>query len=551
MRRRQRRVHRRQQARKGGAHRLSADEYTEHERCSQLGSAESFIHWCENYVSIIGERGECLFRLWPGQRRMVEPLVSGEFLVILKGRQLGFTWLLAAYCLWLLVFRSNTTIFVVNQETMYAEEFIRRVDFMHERLPAWCQRRVSKRTEKRLRFGTGGMGSEIIAVAGGSKAARSFTADLAIFDEASRIPEFAATLGAVQPAIEKRQGQIVNLTTSAGPVAGFYDLWMATYGDHGELLDDKGRGPTGFMPFFVHWSEAPGRGGDWYDRQKALLDALSPVLIKQEYPNSIQEAWEQAAGRCFPGFGPTNIGKVSITADYLRYRSIDWGETKSAYVVLWVATLPFAPPGLVVHPDCVNTIREMTHYRFDEDTGRPLKGDDHTCDALRYLVTTANLRGFVYIYREVYRVESLALGWTPMKEIREIHEMSGWVRGGVRDREAWRAGRDGERFETTVFDRSLGKMGALFAEHGIPATPCKRLGGRAAGKQYKDPAYAELLEGIRFVNNLIDGTEVIEHRIEITRQPGLRRVAGRPVTTSLIERRRRRLAEEYLRKRRS
>jgi len=47
-------------------------------------------------------------------------------------------------------------------------------------------------------------------------------------------------------------------------------------------------------------------------------------------------------------------------------------------------------PGLLIHPRCVNTIREFTRYRYadDRDTKgelRPLKEDDHAMDALRYL----------------------------------------------------------------------------------------------------------------------------------------------------------------------
>lgn len=529
---------------------LTPAEEAEYLRCWEPQSEAKFVYWCESHVRIIGDRGECPFILWPGQRRMVGPLVRGLFLMILKGRQLGFTWLFAAYFLWLLMFRKSITIFVVNQELMYAEEFITRIEFMHSRLPEWCKREISKQTEKRMHFGESGGVSRIIAIAGGTKAARSFTADYALFDEASRIADFAATVGAVQPAIEKRDGQIACLTTSAGPVEGFYDLWTATYGDHGEKLNAAGCGPTGFTPFFLHWSEAPGREGDWYDRQKALLDALSPVLVKQEYPKTIQEAWEQAAGRCFPQFGPMNFGTVSVTRDFVRYRAVDWGETKSAYVVLWIAVLPKAPPGLLVHPDCVNTIREMTHYRFDEATGRPRKGEDHTVDALRYAVTTFKLTGLVFVYREIYRPQSLTLGYTPMKEIKELHEMSGWQRGGITDRESWQPGRKAELFENTVFDRSLGKMGALFRDHKIPCKASVQLKGRSVGKEYKDPVYAELLEGIRFINNLIDGTELIATRVAVRRPKAPMMAAGIPESVGSIDRRRRALAEQYLRRRR-
>ena len=48
---------------------------------------------------------------------------------------------------------------------------------------------------------------------------------------------------------------------------------------------------------------------------------------------------------------------------------------------------------LKIHPRCVNLIREMQMYRYDDKTKvseagepKPLKLDDHLTDALRYLI---------------------------------------------------------------------------------------------------------------------------------------------------------------------
>ena len=494
-----------------------------------------------------GVTGPELFHLWPGQLRMAEMLVRGDWALALKGRQVGFTWLIAAWVLWNLMFRRQCRAFVVAHEVPYAEEFVRRVRFIWEGLPTWCKATLTKDTEKRLIFDTGGMGAEIRAMAGGGKSARSLTGDLVIFDEASRIDDFVGTMAAVQPVIEKRGGQIVVLSTSAGPVGGYYALWKGTFGDAGELLDSNGRGPTMFSPLFVHWSEVPGRDKAWFDQQKATLEILDPILVKQEYPNTIAEAWEFAAGRIHPAFGAAHIGDIpKMGREFIRFRAVDWGENKSAYVVLWVAILERSPPALLVSPSCPNTIRELSNYRFDEDTHRPMEGGDHTVDALRYLVTTFNLTGLVYVYRETYVLQSLSKGWTLMKQVKDIHEQSGWVRGDILSPNHWAPGRNAEVFQNTVCDRSPGGYYRHFRDHQIPSVGNVRLKGWTQEGIIRDDPYAEKMAGLQMVNALIDGTEPIEKWVSVVRNEKAVVAAGMHVSTSLIDRRRRQLARSLL-----
>lgn len=52
-------------------------------------------------------------------------------------------------------------------------------------------------------------------------------------------------------------------------------------------------------------------------------------------------------------------------------------------------------PMLQIHPKCVNLIREMQSYQFSEKAvdEKPVKTDDHACDALRYLAVGAISKG--------------------------------------------------------------------------------------------------------------------------------------------------------------
>lgn len=498
----------------------TSEEMAEWLWCSPLSGFAGFAAFCDRHVWIQDKvsGGEARFILWPGQRRIARLMVLGLWLLCLKGRQTGFTWLAAAYCLWRLIYTPLYLAAVINQKKEYAQDFKRRVLWMYARLPPFLQLEITKDDVDILRFERERHGAELRVLVGDEDAGRSFTGNLAIVDEASRVPNLGPTLTAMLPAMA--HGQVMMITTSAGPTGEFHNQWTKTYGTHGELLNAERVGPTGFRPEFIHWSERPGRDRAWYEAEKRRLDQISPVAVKQEHPDTIEEAWEHAAGRVYPLFASaTHVGDIAIPPHAERYRFIDWGETRSAYVVLWAAYIP-GPPGFLVSPQCPNTIREFLSYRLDEEPPHhPLKENDHTCDAVRYGVTTCRLRGLVYVYREVYRTDSLERGWNPMKEIEEIHTLSGWRLTHHNDRERWRPGRDGERFVTTVCDRSWGKAIAQLREFGIPARPAVRLRGpKVKGGQSADRPESEILEGVRQVSALIEGTHDLDRRVEVTRE---------------------------------
>lgn len=50
-------------------------------------------------------------------------------------------------------------------------------------------------------------------------------------------------------------------------------------------------------------------------------------------------------------------------------------------------------PALYIHRGCSNLREELSSYRFREDSEKPVKENDHACDALRYLVFGEHKRG--------------------------------------------------------------------------------------------------------------------------------------------------------------
>lgn len=69
------------------------------------------IYFFKKYVFIQHPtKGRLIFNTFPFQDKIFESFVNNDYTVILKARQLGLSTLVAAYSLWLMLFRDDTNI---------------------------------------------------------------------------------------------------------------------------------------------------------------------------------------------------------------------------------------------------------------------------------------------------------------------------------------------------------------------------------------------------------------------------------------------------------
>src|SRR5258708_31346272 len=85
-----------------------------------------YFCWRHVFVEDANTRASALFKFWPCQRQAAKMLVAGEWLCILKPRRIGMTWLLAAYAVWKVTFFKRKTVVIVNQDKVYAADFLDR-----------------------------------------------------------------------------------------------------------------------------------------------------------------------------------------------------------------------------------------------------------------------------------------------------------------------------------------------------------------------------------------------------------------------------------------
>jgi hypothetical protein len=236
------------------------------------------------------------FKLWPGQERVVPTMTTSKKVIILKARQLGLTWLTAAYCLWRAIFSYNALVVVVSgsrEET--AIEFLDRVKFIFDSLPEWMKPTVKTRNLKELHFGIEGLGADkglnsvIKSVPSTPDAGQGKTISLLVMDESALNRYCKEIYSAAKPTLEHAEGQLVVISNPSKDKPG----WSWTR----DIYTGSMRGDNDFDRIFLNWECVPGREDGFVAQLRR--DGFDDDDIAMQYPTTEEEAISALLGSYF------------------------------------------------------------------------------------------------------------------------------------------------------------------------------------------------------------------------------------------------------------
>lgn len=225
------------------------------------------------------------FALWDAQEALLADMTANRLLLILKARQLGISWLVCAYALWLCLYKPGKVVLAFSKGQEEANELTRRVTVMYERLPEALRATlpsVEKSNTEEVAWSNGSRFKSMPATQG---AGRTFTASLAIMDEAAFMGYADKLYTSLKPTIDGG-GQLIVLSTANGRSNLFYELCQRAVA-----------GVGGFVFRFLPWWARPGRDAAWYAATEA--DAVDSALMRQEYPATPEEAFEATEVNAF------------------------------------------------------------------------------------------------------------------------------------------------------------------------------------------------------------------------------------------------------------
>lgn len=255
------------------------------QRAEWLACDALAAYFIDNYCRIYDAtaRRWIAFRLWREQYETLCAIEANDQVVILKARQLGLTWLVLAYILWLLLFRPATTALLFSRRDREAVYLLdERLKGMYKELPDWMRHGTTDwytefDNNHAWRLSNGSVGQAFPTNAGDS-----YTASIVLVDEADLVPDLNKMMRAIKPTVDGG-GKIILLSRSdkSKPQSEFKKIYRAAVA-----------GLNDWYAIFLAWHVRPSRDAAWYDAQKRDILSRTTGLddLHEQYPATDKEA---------------------------------------------------------------------------------------------------------------------------------------------------------------------------------------------------------------------------------------------------------------------
>lgn len=243
------------------------------------------------YVRVPGT-GAVKWKNWRHQEQLLQLLNVWRRVIVLKARQLGVSWLMAAHALWLCTFRPASNVMFFSKGQTEAIEMKNRAKFIHDHLPEFLQLEIGKDNDDLLTFPQ--MDSKIQSFPATEDAGRGETATLVVLDEWASMFYARSLYVALLPTVE--HGTLIGISTAKGTGNLFHEIYAGAK-----------KGENSFAPVFIPYNIIEGR--DEAFRKNAERD-MPGFMALQEYPEFEAEAF-LVAGSCM--FDVARLKRMPVT----------------------------------------------------------------------------------------------------------------------------------------------------------------------------------------------------------------------------------------------
>jgi len=242
----------------------------------------------ENFCMLKDQRyGRAIpFKLWPCQKTQLDIWEGNIRSITLKTRQIGISWLSAAYMLHQMIFRTFFEAMAISRKETDAIKYLDKARFMYHNLPELFKELspIIHENQRMIELGNDRKKHKSIAMAESSnpEAGRSETLNMIILDEAGFIPDAESIWVAAEPTLEKTDGKAIVISTGNGYDKFFQPIFEGSWET----------GANGFKANFIPWSGDPSRDQAWYDLREKQSKAQGRLRdFRAEYPRNPVEAF--------------------------------------------------------------------------------------------------------------------------------------------------------------------------------------------------------------------------------------------------------------------
>ncbi len=254
-----------------------------------MGSFLHFLKWVKivDPPTLDNIGGVIKLELWEHLKEVIGALLTEKLIAVLKSRQIGLSWLMAAYALWYVLSHRGANVMLFSKGEKEAWELKAKCKRIWVHLPEFLKLPIKPDSNEEMGFPS--MMSSIMAFAATESAGVSYTASVVICDEWDWHP-FADQNYLQSKPTRDAGGQFIGVFTVDKPRPD--TLAKAVWRDGHDKKND-------FNALFFAYDVRPGRDDKWYKETERNipereLATLSPRLyMEQNYPRT----WEEALSR--------------------------------------------------------------------------------------------------------------------------------------------------------------------------------------------------------------------------------------------------------------
>lgn len=334
---------------------LTEDNFSELQKCMA-----DPVYFVNTYCLIIDPvKGKMPWKMYPFQEATIRSFLDHNHCIILKSRQMGLSWTIAGYVLWLTLFFSEKNVQMVSLKETVAIRLLGRIKFLFDNLPDWMRLRCLKDTEQILQFANG---SRIESIPTSDNAGRSEGLSLLFIDEAAHVNGVDGIWQAAGPTLSTGGMAIINSTPN-GAAGWYYSTWQ-------EAVTKQ----NGFHPIKLPWWLNPVFAKGLRKVEEYLSDGTSVT----KYTSPWYEAQRKRLGyrKCAQEI---DCEFVQSGANYfdttLMAARLEFLVKKAKYKELWHNELRIFRPG-----------DDGSHYVMGIDTATG-HGNDYSAAVVRDFVT--------------------------------------------------------------------------------------------------------------------------------------------------------------------
>lgn len=171
------------------------------QKITDVVNKTGFLYFLENYIVVEHPRGyACMWEeIFQWQKHAAIEFLKSRYIISKKRRQVGYSTLVGAYCLWRALFFETQNINIVSLTQRESATFLRRVKFMYNHLPVWMRQQKSEDMKTSITFHHNN--SKITSLPRNDNPARGETLSLLVLDEFAAMRNAADVLAAGVPAL--------------------------------------------------------------------------------------------------------------------------------------------------------------------------------------------------------------------------------------------------------------------------------------------------------------------------------------------------------------